>query len=149
MAKKMKVVVRRKGTLRLPVDILVRFDDDTEETHTWTREAQADSKWWKLPIENFIEPYHVFSCHPWLNNFVTMAECTPPTFDRHVLRCGYEFQKTDPARGEGLPYFPNLPDDKQKSGEWFVLFPNFLRPGIPFRFPIVILTMAPPLSRMY
>ena len=20
---------------------------------------------WKLPIENFIEPYHVFSCHPW------------------------------------------------------------------------------------
>ena len=37
----------------------------------------------------------------------------------------YEFQKTDPARGEGLPYFPNLPVEKQKSGEWFVLFPNF------------------------
>ena len=80
---------------------------------------------WKLAIENFIEPYHVFSCHPWLNSFVTMAERTPPSFDRHVLRCGYEFQKTDPARGEGLPYFPDLPEDKQKSGEWFVLFPNF------------------------
>ena len=29
---------------------------------------------WKLAIENFIEPYHVFSCHPWLNGFVGMDE---------------------------------------------------------------------------
>jgi choline monooxygenase len=80
---------------------------------------------WKLAIENFIEPYHVFSCHPWLNSFVGMEQRHAPTFEDHVLICGYEFQKTDPARGEGLPYFPNLPEEKKKRGEWFVLFPNF------------------------
>jgi len=80
---------------------------------------------WKLAIENFIEPYHVFSCHPWLNSFVAMAERSPPTFENHILSCGYEFKKTDPARGEGLPYFPNLPSDKKRRGDWYVLFPNF------------------------
>jgi len=80
---------------------------------------------WKLVIENFIEPYHVFSCHPWLNSFVSMAERSPPVFENHILSCGYEFKETDPARGEGLPYFPNLPSDKKRRGDWYVLFPNF------------------------
>jgi choline monooxygenase len=80
---------------------------------------------WKLAVENFIEPYHVFSCHPWLHSFVTMAERDPPTFEDHILSCGYTFKKTDPARGEGLPYFPGLPDSKKNRGDWFVLFPNF------------------------
>ena len=61
----------------------------------------------------------------WLNSFVGMAERAPPDFDHHVLYCGYEFQKTDPARGEGLPYFPNLPEEKKRRGDWYVLFPNF------------------------
>ncbi len=80
---------------------------------------------WKLPIENFIEPYHVFSCHPWLNDFVGMDEREPPGFEDRVLSCGYRFQKPDPARGGQLPWFPNLPADKQNRGDWFVLFPNF------------------------
>ncbi len=80
---------------------------------------------WKLAIENFIEPYHVFSCHPWLNSFVSMAERSPPVFENHILSCGYEFTETDPARGEGLPYFPNLPSEKKRRGDWYVLFPNF------------------------
>ncbi len=80
---------------------------------------------WKLAIENFIEPYHVFSCHPWLNGFVGMDERVAPGFDGDVLYCGYEFKQTDPARGGRLPWFPNLPDDKTRRGDWFVLFPNF------------------------
>lgn len=80
---------------------------------------------WKLPIENFIEPYHVFSCHPWLNDFVGMDEREAPSFDEKVLLCGYEFQQADPARGGALPWFPNLPVEKQNRGDWFVLFPNF------------------------
>ncbi len=80
---------------------------------------------WKLTIENFIEPYHVFSCHPWLNSFVGMEQRTPPDFHEHILYCGYQFEKTDPARGEGLPYFPGLSKDRQKRGDWYVLFPNF------------------------
>ena len=41
------------------------------------------------------------------------------------LSCGYEFQNPDPARGGQLPWFPNLPEEKQNRGDWFVLFPNF------------------------
>jgi phenylpropionate dioxygenase-like ring-hydroxylating dioxygenase large terminal subunit len=55
---------------------------------------------WKLPIENFIEPYHVFSCHPWLNEFVGMDERLAPEFDDKVLLCGYRFQK---SHGPRLP----------------------------------------------
>ena len=95
---------------------------------------------WKLPIENFIEPYHVFSCHPWLNSFVSMAERTPPEFDSHVLYCGYRFQQTDPARGEGLPYFPNLSEEKKKRGDWFVLFPNFAFEVFPDQVDVFIST---------
>lgn len=80
---------------------------------------------WKLAMENFIEPYHVFSCHPWLNDFVGMDERTPPAFDGKILSCGYRFRQTDPARGGALPWFPDLPADKRDRGEWFVLFPNF------------------------
>jgi choline monooxygenase len=80
---------------------------------------------WKLAIENFIEPYHVFSCHPWLNDFVGMHERYAPDFEKNVLFCGYEFKQPDPARGGQLPWFSNLPKEKQNRGDWFVLFPNF------------------------
>ncbi|GIS89661.1 MAG: hypothetical protein CM1200mP18_23710 [Gammaproteobacteria bacterium] len=92
---------------------------------------------WKLAIENFIEPYHVFSCHPWLNSFVAMAERSPPTFENHILSCGYEFKETDPPRGEGLPYFPNLPSDKKRRGDWYVLFPNFAFEIFPGPLPLL------------
>ena len=86
---------------------------------------------WKLAVENFIEPYHVFSCHPWLHSFVPMAERDAPTFENHILLCGYTFQRTDPARGEGLPYFPGLPEHKKNRGDWFVLFPKFAFENFP------------------
>ena len=93
---------------------------------------------WKLVMENFIEPYHVFSCHPWLHSFVSMAERTPPGFQEHVLYCGYDFRKTDPARGQGLPYFPDLPEQKKKRGDWYVLFPNFAFEVFPDQVAVLI-----------
>jgi hypothetical protein len=45
------VVVRRRGGLRLPVTIRVRMCDGESVDHTWTREMQAASTWWRLPIE--------------------------------------------------------------------------------------------------
>ena len=95
---------------------------------------------WKLAIENFIEPYHVFSCHPWLHSFVSMEERTAPEFQDHVLFCGYEFQKTDPARGEGLPYFPDLPEEKKRRGDWYVLFPNFALEVFPDQVDVFVAT---------
>ncbi len=80
---------------------------------------------WKLPLENFIEPYHVFACHPWLRSFVPMGKRTPPGFEKHCLYCGYHYDAPDPARGIGLPYFPNLPSARSLEGIWFVMFPSF------------------------
>ena len=95
---------------------------------------------WKLPIENFIEPYHVFSCHPWLNDFVGMEERDPPAFDRHVLSCGYEFKQVDPARGGSLPHFPDLPEHRKNRGDWYVLFPNFAFEIFPDQVDVFIAT---------
>ena len=95
---------------------------------------------WKLAVENFIEPYHVFSCHPWLHSFVPMAERDAPTFENHILLCGYTFQSSDPARGEGLPYFPGLPEHKKNRGDWFVLFPNFAFEIFPDQLAVLVTT---------
>jgi choline monooxygenase len=99
---------------------------------------------WKLAIENFIEPYHVFSCHPWLNSFVGMSEREPPAFKDHVLYCGYDFERADPARGGSLPYFPDLPKEKQKRGDWYVLFPNFAFEIFPDQVDVFIATPLGP-----
>ncbi len=45
------VVISRKGTLRLPVRIDVNFKGGTTKSFEWTREAQAASTWWRLPLE--------------------------------------------------------------------------------------------------
>jgi len=99
---------------------------------------------WKLAIENFIEPYHVFSCHPWLNGFVGMDERDAPGFDNNILFCGYDFQQTDPARGGSLPWFPNLPEEKKNRGDWFVLFPNFAFEIFPDQVDMFIATPTSP-----
>ncbi|MCZ6578141.1 MAG: aromatic ring-hydroxylating dioxygenase subunit alpha [Gammaproteobacteria bacterium] len=99
---------------------------------------------WKLAVENFIDPYHVFSCHPWLNDFVGMDQRQAPEFDDKVLFCGYQFQKTDPARAGALPWFPNLPKQKQNRGDWFVMFPNFAFEIFPDQVDLFIATPQGP-----
>lgn len=45
------VVVRRKGTLRLPCRIEVNFEDGGKRTFDWSREDQALSTWYRLPLD--------------------------------------------------------------------------------------------------
>jgi len=45
------VVVTRSGTLRLPLTVEVAFADGETRRYEWSREAQADTNWWRLPIE--------------------------------------------------------------------------------------------------
>lgn len=99
---------------------------------------------WKLAIENFIEPYHVFSCHPWLNEFVGMDGRVAPSFEGKILNCGYDFREADPARGGELPWFPNLPVEKQNRGDWYVLFPNFAFEIFPDQVDVFIATPQGP-----
>jgi hypothetical protein len=43
-----EVLVVRKGELRLPLEIELRFDDASRERRTWTREEQASSRWLEI-----------------------------------------------------------------------------------------------------
>ena len=43
-----EVVVLRRGELRLPLTIELRFDDDTVERRTWSREEQAGKRWMRI-----------------------------------------------------------------------------------------------------
>ncbi len=105
-----------------------------------TFEVEAN---WKLAFENFIEPYHVFACHPWLHSFVPMEERSPPASEGRVMSCGYDFQAPDPARGLGLPYFADLPEAKKTRGDWFLMLPSFAFEVFPDQ---VVLLLSTPLS---
>ncbi len=80
---------------------------------------------WKLALENYIEPYHVFAAHPRLHSFVTMAEREPSKCDGHVMWNYYQFREAEEGRGAGLPYFPDLTSELASRGMWFVAVPNF------------------------
>ena len=69
-----------------------------------------------------------------------MEERAPPKFKDHILSCGYEFKQSDPARGGQLPWFPDLPKEKQNRGDWYVLFPNFAFEIFPDQVDVFIAT---------
>jgi hypothetical protein len=48
---KSEVLVSRRGTLRLDLDIELRFEDGTSERRTWTRQQQATSAWLAIDLE--------------------------------------------------------------------------------------------------
>ena len=80
---------------------------------------------WKLALENYIEPYHVFAAHPRLHSFVPMTEREPSKCDGHVMWNFYRFRAPEEGRGVGLPYFPRLDGELMRRGMWFVAVPNF------------------------
>lgn len=80
---------------------------------------------WKLAVENWIEPYHVFAAHPRLHAFVKMRERQPSMADGHVLWNFYQFAMPEIGRGVGLPHFPDLTPELASRGMWFTAFPNF------------------------
>ena len=46
-----QILVTRRGALRLPLDIELRFEDGKSERVLWTREEQAASAWLKLELD--------------------------------------------------------------------------------------------------
>ena len=68
--RRQEVVVQRKGTLRLPLPILVRFTDGTEERFTWTREDQAKSTWWRVPLSTSLEKIDMVLLDPDRNFYI-------------------------------------------------------------------------------
>ena len=68
-----------------------------------------------------------------------------PGFAGKVLQCGYAFRASDPARCGALPWFPDLPEEKHKRGDWYVLFPNFAFEIFPDQVDVFVATPRGPL----
>jgi len=47
-----KIMIKREGTLSLPLDIRVTFEGDKVENVVWTREEQAEKNWIELRFED-------------------------------------------------------------------------------------------------
>ena len=80
---------------------------------------------WKFAVENYVEPYHVFSLHPRLLNYAPMKVRKPSAVDGHCFYNEYTVPTMEEGRGEGLPHWPGLPVEWQRRGLWFHLFPTF------------------------
>lgn len=98
--------------------------DFSAAIHAGTLEFHIDTNW-KFALENYIEPYHVFSAHPRLSAFVPMRERHPSQVAGHVMWNHYQFKSPEEGRGLGLPHFPGLSEELSMRGIWFLVFPNF------------------------
>ena len=103
---------------------------------------------WKLAYENYIETYHVFAVHPGLVKFAPMNIRKPTEHDGTCFYNEYRFPELEAGRGEGLPHYPNLPEDWQRRGLWFHMFPSFGVELFPDQFAVFhVIPLAPGLSR--
>ena len=98
--------------------------DLSAAAHAGTLTFNVDTNW-KFAHENFIEPYHVFSAHPRLHDFVPMRERHASEVEGHVMWNYYQFKSAEEGRGLGLPHFPNLSPQLSMRGIWFTVFPTF------------------------
>lgn len=101
-----------------------RADMLTEEGFGFSFELETN---WKLPIENYLEAYHLPSIHPGLNTFSRLEDhyniegpggmggqgslvCRPPM----------------DAKGRRLPTLDGLPDEWLEKAEYVAVFPNVM-----------------------
>lgn len=108
---------------------------------TLTFEIEAN---WKFIHENFIETYHVFAVHPKLSAFAPMETRSPSAYEGFCFWNDYRFPKPEDGRGEGLPYYPGLPDAWQRRGMWFHFFPTLDIELWPDQFAVFQLTPLGP-----
>ncbi len=93
---------------------------------------------WKLVYENYMEGYHVFAVHPRLLKFAPMNVRWSGEWNKHVFYNDYIFPQVEEGRGEGLPVYPNLPDEDAKRGLWFLCFPHFAAEVYPDQFTLLV-----------
>ncbi len=93
---------------------------------------------WKLVYENYMEGYHVFAVHPKLLKFAPMNVRWSGEWDDHVFYNDYIFPEIEEGRGDGLPHYPDLPEDDAKRGLWFLAFPHFAAEVFPDQFTLLV-----------
>ena len=80
---------------------------------------------WELPIENFIEGYHLPWTHPFLNSVSSMANHYSAV-EKPVAGHGSNLHERDKASHDALPMFPGLGEYWQIRAEYPSLMPNLL-----------------------
>ncbi len=93
---------------------------------------------WKLVYENYMEGYHVFAVHPRLLKFAPMNVRWSGEWDQHVFYNDYVFPESEEGRGDGLPVYPDLPEEDAKRGLWFLCFPHFAAEVYPDQFTLLV-----------
>ena len=80
---------------------------------------------WKLPIENYIEGYHLPWTHPFLNVVSSMANHYS-VVEEPIVGQGSQLYERDKAGHEALPTFPGLSEHWRLRAEYPSLLPNLL-----------------------
>ena len=80
---------------------------------------------WKLPIENFIEGYHLPWTHPFLNAISSMGHHYS-VVDEPIVGQGSILYERDKAGHDGLPVFQGLSEHWSVRAEYPSLLPNML-----------------------
>ncbi len=80
---------------------------------------------WKLPIENFVEGYHLPWTHPFLNSISSMANHYS-VIDEPIVGQGSDLYGRDKAGHEVLPQFSGLSEHWRVRAEYPSLLPNML-----------------------
>ena len=80
---------------------------------------------WKLPIENFIEGYHLPWTHPFLDSISSMANHYS-VVEEPIAGQGSKLYERDKAGHDELPTFPGLSPYWQIRAEYPSLLPNLL-----------------------
>ena len=80
---------------------------------------------WKLPIENFIEGYHLPWTHPFLNSVSSMANHYS-VIDEPIAGQGSDLYERDKAGHDALPQFSGLSEHWRVRAEYPSLLPNML-----------------------
>ncbi len=93
---------------------------------------------WKLVYENYMEGYHVFAVHPKLLKFAPMNVRWSGEWTEQVFYNDYIFPAPAEGRGDGLPRYPNLPDEDARRGLWFLCFPHFAAEVYPDQFTLLV-----------
>ncbi len=80
---------------------------------------------WKHIHENFIDVYHKFAIHPALCEFAPLETSNPmKVIAPHLTMTWHVIARPQEGRGQGLPYFEDLPDALRREGRSFTVTPT-------------------------
>ena len=106
--------------------VTVRYADfDFSEMRLGTVQEFEIAANWKLPIENFIEGYHLPWTHPFLNSVSSMANHYS-VIDEPIAGQGSDLYERDKAGHDALPTFSGLSEHWRVRAEYPSLLPNML-----------------------